>query len=55
VKQVRQALQDSAEEGLVQVFRPCPAATGSSGVVGVLQLDVLKVARRRASMAPRSS
>ena len=42
VKQVRQALQDLAEEGLVQVFRPLTGGHWIVGVVGVLQLDVLK-------------
>jgi peptide chain release factor 3 len=42
VKQVRQALQDLAEEGLVQVFRPVAGGHWIVGVVGVLQLDVLK-------------
>jgi peptide chain release factor 3 len=42
VKQVRQALQDLAEEGLIQVFRPVMGGHWVVGVVGVLQLDVLK-------------
>jgi peptide chain release factor 3 len=42
VKQVRQALQDLAEEGLIQVFRPITGGHWMVGVVGVLQLDVLK-------------
>ncbi len=42
VKPVRQALQDLAEEGLVQVFRPVTGGHWIVGVVGVLQLDVLK-------------
>ena len=42
VKAVRQALQDLAEEGLVQVFRPVGGGHWIVGVVGVLQLDVLK-------------
>jgi peptide chain release factor 3 len=42
VKAVRQALQDLAEEGLVQVFRPLSGGHWIVGVVGVLQLDVLK-------------
>ena len=42
MKQVRQALQDLAEEGLVQVFRPLSGGHWIVGVVGVLQLDVLK-------------
>jgi peptide chain release factor 3 len=39
---VRQALQDLAEEGLVQVFRPLTGGHWIVGVVGILQLDVLK-------------
>jgi peptide chain release factor 3 len=42
VKQVRQALQDLAEEGLIQVFRPVTGGHWIVGVVGILQLDVLK-------------
>ncbi len=42
VKQVRQALQDLAEEGLIQVLRPVTGGHWIVGVVGVLQLDVLK-------------
>ena len=42
VKQVRQALDDLAEEGLVQVFRPALGSQWIVGVVGILQLDVLK-------------
>ena len=42
VKQVRQALQDLAEEGLAQVFKPVTGGHWIVGVVGVLQLDVLK-------------
>ncbi len=42
VKQVRQALQDLAEEGLAQVFKPVTGGNWIVGVVGVLQLDVLK-------------
>jgi peptide chain release factor 3 len=40
-KQLRQALQDLAEEGLVQVFKPSFGPQWIVGVVGVLQLDVL--------------
>ena len=40
-KQLRQALQDLAEEGLVQVFKPALGPQWIVGVVGVLQLDVL--------------
>jgi peptide chain release factor 3 len=42
VKQVRQALDDLAEEGLAQVFKPVTGGHWVVGVVGVLQLDVLK-------------
>jgi peptide chain release factor 3 len=42
VKQVRQALADLAEEGMVQVFRPLMGGNWLVGVVGDLQLDVLK-------------
>ncbi len=42
IKQVRQALQDLAEEGLVQVLRPLTGGHWIVGVVGILQLDVLK-------------
>ncbi|SER15483.1 peptide chain release factor 3 [Faunimonas pinastri] len=41
VKQVRTALQDLAEEGLVQVFKPLIGSQWIVGVVGILQLDVL--------------
>ncbi len=41
VKQLRQALEDLAEEGLVQVFRPIFGSNWIVGVVGPLQLDVL--------------
>ena len=40
-KQLRQALQDLSEEGLVQVFKPALGPQWIVGVVGVLQLDVL--------------
>ena len=39
---MRQALEDLAEEGLVQVFQPAIGGHWIVGVVGVLQLDVLK-------------
>ncbi|MEL7544538.1 MAG: peptide chain release factor 3 [Pseudomonadota bacterium] len=42
VKQMRQALQDLSEEGLVQVFKPSIGAQWIVGVIGVLQLEVLK-------------
>lgn len=40
-KQLRRALKDLAEEGLIQVFRPSMGAHYIVGVVGTLQLDVL--------------
>ncbi|MEL6372516.1 MAG: peptide chain release factor 3 [Pseudomonadota bacterium] len=40
-KQLRSALEDLAEEGLVQLFKPQMGAQFIVGVVGVLQLDVL--------------
>ena len=42
-KKLKQALQEMAEEGVVQVFRPRDGAPAIVGVVGPLQLDVLKV------------
>ena len=42
-KKLKQALQELAEEGVVQVFRPLDGAPALVGVVGPLQLDVLKV------------
>ena len=42
-KKLREALQQMAEEGVVQVFRPLDGAPALGGVVGPLQLDVLKV------------
>jgi len=42
VKQIRQALDDLAEEGLVQVLKPLLGGYWIVGVVGILQLDVLK-------------
>jgi peptide chain release factor 3 len=41
-KKLREALQQMAEEGVVQVFRPVDGAPAMVGVVGPLQLDVLK-------------
>jgi peptide chain release factor 3 len=41
-KQLRKALDDLAEEGITQVFRPLLGADIIVGVVGDLQLDVLK-------------
>jgi len=46
VKQLRRALEDLAEEGLVQVFRPQSGGNWIVGVIGVLQLEVL-VSRAR--------
>ena len=40
-KKLRQALQELAEEGVVQLFRPQDGASPMVGVVGTLQLDVL--------------
>ena len=42
-KKLKEALQQMAEEGVVQVFRPLEGAPALVGVVGPLQLDVLKV------------
>ena len=42
-KKLKQALQELAEEGVVQVFRPTDGSPALIGVVGPLQLDVLKV------------
>ncbi len=42
IKALRQALEDLADEGLIQVFRPDIGSNWIVGVVGVLQLDVLK-------------
>ena len=41
-KKLKQALQEMAEEGVVQVFRPTDGSPALVGVVGPLQLDVLK-------------
>ena len=41
-KKLRQALQELAEEGVVQVFRPTDGSPALVGVVGPLQLDVLQ-------------
>ena len=41
-KKLKEALQQMAEEGVVQVFRPIDGAPALVGVVGPLQLDVLK-------------
>ena len=42
-KKLKQALQQLAEEGVVQVFRPADGSPALVGVVGPLQLDVLRV------------
>jgi peptide chain release factor 3 len=42
-KKLKQALQELAEEGVVQVFRPLDGSPALVGVVGQLQLDVLRV------------
>src|SRR6202163_2553538 len=41
-KKLKQALQELAEEGVVQVFRPTDGSPALVGVVGPLQLDVLR-------------
>ena len=41
-KKLKQALQEMAEEGVVQVFRPTDGSPALIGVVGPLQLDVLR-------------
>ena len=46
-KKLKEALQQMAEEGVVQVFRPLDGAPALVGVVGPLQLDVLKVRLKR--------
>jgi peptide chain release factor 3 len=40
-KKLREALQQMAEEGVVQVFTPVDGSNAMVGVVGALQLDVL--------------
>jgi peptide chain release factor 3 len=42
MKHLRRALESLAEEGVTQVFRPMIGAAWVVGVVGALQLDVLK-------------
>jgi peptide chain release factor 3 len=42
-KKLKEALQQLAEEGVVQVFRPTDGSPALVGVVGPLQLDVLRV------------
>ena len=41
-KKLKQALGELAEEGVAQVFRPTDGSPALVGVVGPLQLDVLK-------------
>nr|MCH9764775.1 peptide chain release factor 3 [Alphaproteobacteria bacterium] len=41
VKQMRQALQDLSEEGVIQIFKPDIGSQWVVGVIGVLQLDVV--------------
>jgi peptide chain release factor 3 len=41
-KKLKQALQELAEEGVAQVFRPTDGSPALIGVVGPLQLDVLR-------------
>lgn len=41
-KKLRQALQELAEEGVTQLFRPIDGSLAMVGVVGTLQLDVLQ-------------
>jgi peptide chain release factor 3 len=45
-KKLKEALQQMAEEGVVQVFRPQDGSPALVGVVGPLQLDVLQVRLR---------
>jgi peptide chain release factor 3 len=45
-KKLRQALQELAEEGVVQLFRPQDGSAPLVGVVGTLQLDVLQARLR---------
>lgn len=42
VKQMRQALQDLSEEGVIQIFKPDIGSQWVVGVIGVLQLEVVK-------------
>ncbi len=47
IKQLRSALDDLSEEGLIQVFKPIIGAQWMIGAVGALQLDVLKSRARQ--------
>ena len=51
-KKLKEALQQMAEEGVVQVFRPLDGSPALVGVVGPLQLDVLQ-ARLDGRIRPR--
>jgi peptide chain release factor 3 len=51
-KQLRKALDDLSEEGVIQVFYPEIGAQWIVGVVGQLQLDVL-ISRLRPSIRSR--
>lgn len=42
VKQMRQALQDLSEEGVIQIFKPDIGSQWVVGVIGILQLEVVK-------------
>ncbi len=42
IKQLRSALKDLSEEGLIQAFKPSLGSHWIIGVIGILQLDVLK-------------
>ena len=53
-KKLKQALQQLAEEGVAQVFRPNDGSPALVGVVGPLQLEVLKARGSPPNMASRS-
>jgi peptide subunit release factor RF-3 len=53
-KKLKEALQQMAEEGVVQLFSPEDGSPAIVGVVGALQLDVLKERLIRGNMACRS-
>jgi len=42
IKQLRSALKDLSEEGLIQAFKPSLGSHWIIGVIGILQLDVFK-------------
>ena len=52
-KKLKEALQQLAEEGVVQVFRPQDGSPALVGVVGPLQLDVLQRAAARTNTASK--